>query len=76
MHPYSEHDAHSCADHLPRTISGGLALPPRRQPLDPAPAVAFATPPDELTTIFASIRDTFTNVVDSLRRAAASRGIS
>jgi len=71
---YSQNGAHSCADHLPHAMSGGLELPPRQRP---APrAVVFATPPDELTTILASIRNTVVGAIESIRRAAASRGIS
>jgi len=74
--PYLENHTPSGVDHLPRTICGGLALPPRQLPPPATPIVAFAPAPDALTTILAGIRNTAASAFDEIRRAAASRGIS
>jgi len=83
-HPFGEHqlevalsaylgrDAPSCADHFPRTISGGLALPPRQLPPDAPRTVTLEVPPDAITMIMNAV----TNAVAAIRRAAAERGIS
>ena len=72
MSPYPDDDVLSPIDRLPRTISGGLALPPRQLP-PPAPrTVALEVTPDAVTRIVTRVADAF----DALRRAAADRGLS
>jgi len=56
-------------------MSGGLALPPRQLP-PPAPRTVALEAPDTLTRIVIGITGTVAGAVDSIRRAAASRGIS
>jgi hypothetical protein len=68
----AERDAPPRADPLPRTMSGGLALPPRQLPPAAPRTVALEAPLDPLTRIVHGIADVF----GAIRRAAAEFGIS
>jgi hypothetical protein len=69
-------DARPYGDHRPRSICGGLALPPRQLP-PPAPrTVELEVTPDAATRIVVGFTDALGNAVDAVRRAVATLGIS
>ena len=61
---------------LPRSFSGGLALPPRQVPLPATPNVGLSSTAGTRTSIVAGVTDRVVGAVAAIRRTAAELGIS